>query len=406
MTTDMRVRNFQCNNCGAPLIIPKGSKGKVVCDCCRTECIIEGLVKNAEIQQKENINSGIPLAADTTVLHNKILNILTDSPCVPLDILEQAEIMKEEHLCIPAYLFYCNASGTYNYEAGNVREHKTAIDLGDKVRVEKERYVEWTQMSGSAALSKTLVVSGSKEYADVIKKLYLNCSPNSLVDIEELEYPSDVTTYSYDMPQTAAFNQYIRPEVERCIVEQAKYQQRGKRIRDLVMGGVSIQKDEIVRIFLGVYRITYNYRGKQYVLYISSTGKRGFYRELPLDSQRVQFWKIKQKEYSALRAQSAKINSLQSLIIVGIVMIALGFLLGNSYRLISFILGAALILFPITQRKKHQNKINALKKEIEDFENQVTDALNRFVQKDRPLKGIYSPYEQEQSINAEQYATV
>ena len=49
----MQVRDFHCNNCGAPLSIPKNSKGKVVCPSCKTECIIEGLVKNSEIQAKE-----------------------------------------------------------------------------------------------------------------------------------------------------------------------------------------------------------------------------------------------------------------------------------------------------------------------------------------------------------------
>ena len=59
--------------------------------------------------------------------------------------------------------------GNYTYDAGNIREHKTAIDLGDKVRVEKERYVEWTQMSGSVSSSETLVASGNKQFADVVK---------------------------------------------------------------------------------------------------------------------------------------------------------------------------------------------------------------------------------------------
>lgn len=46
---------------------------------------------------------------------------------MPLDLLERVEIVKEEHLCVPAYLFYCNAMGNYTYDAGNIREHKTAM---------------------------------------------------------------------------------------------------------------------------------------------------------------------------------------------------------------------------------------------------------------------------------------
>lgn len=109
---------------------------------------------------------------------------------------------------------HLNAMGNYTYDAGNIREHKTAIDLGDKVRVEKERYVEWTQMSGSVSSSETLVASGNKQFADVVKKLYMNCSPDSLVDIEELEYPADFNTFDYNIPQASAFNQLVRPEIE------------------------------------------------------------------------------------------------------------------------------------------------------------------------------------------------
>ena len=80
MMSESTVKSFHCNNCGAPLVIPKGSKGKVVCPSCRTECVIEGLVKNAEIQAKENINSGMPLAADVGALHERIIKVLTNSP--------------------------------------------------------------------------------------------------------------------------------------------------------------------------------------------------------------------------------------------------------------------------------------------------------------------------------------
>ena len=113
MMSESTVKSFHCNNCGAPLVIPKGSKGKVVCPSCRTECVIEGLVKNAEIQAKENINSGMPLVADVGALHERIVKTLTNSPCMPLDLLERVEIVKEEHLCVPAYLFYCDAMGNY-----------------------------------------------------------------------------------------------------------------------------------------------------------------------------------------------------------------------------------------------------------------------------------------------------
>lgn len=55
----------------------------------------------------------MPLAADVGALHERIVEFLTNSPCMPLDLLERVEIVKEEHLCVPAYLLYCDAMGNY-----------------------------------------------------------------------------------------------------------------------------------------------------------------------------------------------------------------------------------------------------------------------------------------------------
>ena len=75
--------------------------------------------KNATRHAKEDINSGIPLTASVVKLRNTVLHVLTSEDTAPLDVLDKTEIIKEEHWCIPAFLFYCNATAYYNYEAGN-----------------------------------------------------------------------------------------------------------------------------------------------------------------------------------------------------------------------------------------------------------------------------------------------
>lgn len=326
---------------------------------------------------------------------------------MPLDLLERVEIVKEEHLCVPAYLFYCNAMGNYTYDAGNIREHKTAIDLGDKVRVEKERYVEWTQMSGSVSSSETLVASGNKQFTDVVKKLYMNCSPDSLVDIEELEYPADVNTFDYNMPQASAFNQLVRPEIENRLKQKAYDQLAGKRVRDLTIGSSSVQKDEIVRIFLGIYHIVYVYADKEYSLYISSTGKRSFYTEVPLDPKRVQFLREKTAAIKALK--KPEMNALKIAAIVVLILAALQFV-GNSRSFIVGILcaaGAGAIIYLHNKKSaEYKAAYGALKHELDAFNAQADEAVKHFAQKDRALKGIYSPYEQMDDLSDSQYATV
>jgi len=101
------AKTFCCNSCGTPLKIPKNSKGHVQCPSCRNDCVLDGLVKNAEIAAKENINSGIPLTATPAMLHRQLVSQFYKSPDIPLDIFEKAEIVREEHHCVPAYCFRC-----------------------------------------------------------------------------------------------------------------------------------------------------------------------------------------------------------------------------------------------------------------------------------------------------------
>ena len=376
----MQVRDFRCNNCGAPLSIPRNSKGKVVCPSCKTECIIEGLVKNSEIQAKEDINSGIPLVADPSVLHECLVNILTSSPCMPLDVLEKANVIKEEHLCVPAYLYYCNASASFTYEAGNQREHKTAIDLGDKTRVEKETYTEWTQMSSMTSTSATLIASGNREYSSQIQQLYMQYDSNKLIDVEELDFPFDVETCSYNLPQSAAFNDYVKPYMERMLARKAEESLDGKTYKNLVMGGSNIQKDEIIRIFLGLYHIVYEYNGKQHSVYITGDGKNYIYDDAPIDSQRQQ---LLEEKKSAKNSMPKKTGLFLALMII----CTIAALFTYGITLIGTILFG---VFYFKRKKEYNNAQANCQKEIDEFVAQSDNAKNQFLQNGNRLNGIYA----------------
>lgn len=349
MSTKMQVRDFHCNNCGAPLEIPKNSKGKVVCPSCKTQCIIEGLVKNSEIQAKEDINSGIPLSATFSILHEKVVSILTSSPSMPLDILENAIVIKEEHLCIPAYLYYCNGMASFTYDAGNEREHKTAIDLGDKTRVEKERYIEWTQISSMASATATLIASGNREYSSQIQQLYMHYDPNKLIDVEDLEFPFDVETCSYNLPQSAAFNEYIKPYMDELLKEKAVESLKDKNYQNLSMGGANVQKDEIIRIFLGMYHIVYEYNGKQYSIYIDASGTNCIYDDVPIDTNREKTLNDKIAEKNAVPKKTG-------LLTAGMIICTIAALFTHGITLIGTIVCAVFFF------KKEKNTIQQLLK--------------------------------------------
>lgn len=382
LTTDltMQVRDFHCNNCGAPLSIPKNSKGKVVCPSCKTECIIEGLVKNSEIQAKENINSGIPLVADSLILHSHVVNILTNSPCMPLDVLEKATVLREEHLCVPAYLYYCNASASFTYEAGNQREHKTAIDLGDRTRVEKETYTEWTQMSSMASTSDTLIASGNREYSSQIQKLYMNYDSNRLIDVEELDFPFDVETCSYNLPQSAAFNEYVKPHMEKILAAKAEESLNGKNYKNLVMGGSNIQKDEIIRIFLGLYHIVYEYNGKQYSVFVTGDGENYICDDAPIDSQRQQILNDKESAKSSMPKKTGLFLALM-------IICTIAALFTYGITLIGTILFG---VFYFKRKKEYNNAQANCQKEIDDFVAQSDSVKNQFLSSGNRLNGVYS----------------
>ena len=364
----IKLRDFHCNNCGAPLKIPTNSKGIVVCPDCRTECVIEGLVKNAEIADKENINSGIPLVAEPALLHKYILNAFENEAYIPLDIYDKVNVIAEDGLCVPAYLYYCNGTVSFTYEAGNTREHKNAIDLGDRVRVEKEQYTEWTQMNGMASDAKTVFAPGNKELAPIVLELFSEYTPSDLIDVEDLNFPYDVETYNYNLPQSAAFNEYVRPYMEQVLAAKAEESLRGKTYKNLsTSGGCNIQKDEIIRVFLGIYRVVYEYNGAQYCLYVTGDGRCCTYDPVPVDMDRKNSAELLQSDINNLNKKK------------------------NLYLVLAIVLAITIIGAIYFGRKYKETKELVINKQqnFADFSGQADSVRNQFLQERGKLYGIY-----------------
>jgi hypothetical protein len=365
--------------------------------------VTEGLVKNAEISAKENINSGITLTASPATLHHQLISVLCDSPSIPLDVFDKAEVIREERHCLPAYCFYCTGTASFTYEAGNIRQHKTVKDLGDKVVTEKENYMEWTQMSGSASATATLFVPGNKDFASQIKELYFLQDPKQLVDIEELVFPHDVVTYGYNLPQTASFNENAKSYMDKLLERNAEVSLKGKEFRGLTMGGSSIQKDEVVRVFLGLYRVVYKYDGKEYSLWATGDGKKTLYDGLPSDPQRQKV--LDEKKESMKRALDSipkpKTGLLNFFKVVCIILAALGLLVafggeGLGWGMV-ILFGAGAVLFGMIRSKKRKpyktgraDLESKLQNEIDAFQAQVADTVRQFKSQKKALRGIYA----------------
>jgi large-conductance mechanosensitive channel len=135
--------------------------------------------------------------------------------------------------------------------------------------------------------------------ASQIMRLYSSFDAKNLVDIEQMQFPTDVVTYNYNLPQAAAFTEYILPDIEKMLEKKAKNSVSNQNIRNLSMGGSSVQKD-VVRVFFGLYRVVYMYDGKEYSVWISGDGKRSFHEGLPIDLGRKNALAKKQQQLASV----------------------------------------------------------------------------------------------------------
>ena len=396
-TTNFIAKSFICNGCGTPLKIPKNSRGHVQCPSCKNDCVLEGLVKNAEILAKANINSGIPLEASPEMLHRQLVSILLESPYIPLDLFNIIEVIRQEHYCVPAYCFECEGSASFSYDTGH--ERVNYVDRGDSV--EKRTHIEWTTIKEEAAATETIFTPGEKILSPQIEYLYMKLNAdqlsNQLVDVEELCFPPDVETYDYNLPETAAFNEYVKPKIETLLKEDAERTFYSKnRVRNFSMGRSRIHK-EMKRIFLGLYRTVYNYGGKEYAMWATGDGENIWYDELPCDAQRKKMLDQKTSALSAAKALKKKGVGWLVFGLVACIIIALCLVDISSEWTVIFSLGALLfaILIPI-QRKKakiHNEQVaNANKNaqgDLEAFEAPLAAIKEQFKSQQKALRGIY-----------------
>jgi len=314
------AKTFMCGGCGNPLQIPKNSRGHVKCPDCGNDCVLEGLIQNAEIAQKENINCGIPLSASPQILHSTLVWYLSKTHSyMPLDLFDKVEVVREEHYCIPGYIFECEADEQYSCQIGI--EKQQAYGVGD---TEKIRYhTEWNPYNSRVSLTESVFVSGNKEFTEQVNALVRNQSKkrhSELMDIEELEIPAfDVKTYSFNLPETAAFNEHVKPYIEELLKEKAQKSLGSQTYRNLSMDGSKISKT-MKRAFFNMYRLVYKFDDTEYYLWCSSDGNYYLPCEMPADEGRLN----KHQELQAILA-AVPTNEAPFLIVATVILALLAF---------------------------------------------------------------------------------
>jgi len=391
------VRDFRCNGCGTPLKIPANSRAPVRCPSCKTECVIEGLIKNAEMAAKDNINSGIPLTATPAMLHKIIVNALSSSGDAPIDVFQNVEVVREERYCVPAYLFYCNGTAPFNYEAAKWTTHKTAIDLGDRTRVEKEQIKDYHPMSSSSSDTATLFTSANREFTALLNYMYFQLDSNKLVDYEYLAFPADVVTSDSNLPEQASFNEHVKPFMEKKLEQKAHESLSGTDYRSLKMGGSNVTKESVQRVFLGVYRIVYTYNGEEYFLWVSGDGTKVKLDAVPVDMNRKNILAGKtqamESEVASVpvpKTTNFTIGLVGSIVLGVIIMAAANFVVGLLIGL------AGVITFSVLRSKgmrPYHDKCNEIRGRhqvgIDAFNGEVARSVQHFKSQQQALRGIY-----------------
>lgn len=405
VASTIMVRDFRCNGCGAPLKIPPNSSASVKCPSCKTECVVERLIKNAEMAAKENIASGVPLTATPAMLHHKLVSLISESPNIPADIFEKGEVIREEHHCVPAFYFYCNGSASYTYEAGtekvrdgNSRVTSNWLDNGTTTTTERIRYIEWSPMSGTTNASGEVVASGNKEFGKVVGELYMFLDNSKLYDFSELEFPSDVITHEFNTPQTAAFNDYAKTYFENLLEANAEKALSSKCTKNLEMGGSRIDKDEVIRIFLGIYCIVFLYEGKEYAICVSGDASKAISGGMPEDRrQKETVENNEQKMEKEIAAVPVPKGWKYTLGGVGLGL--LGFLIFASANLVIALIvfiglfGGPAVIFKGSAMNKYKEKCEAIRKkhqkEINNMDSQWSTITQQFRNQMKPMRGIY-----------------
>jgi len=412
------ARSFLCSGCGESLKIPKNARGVVKCPSCKTECILDGIIKNAEIAAKENINSGIPLTATSAILHKQLIECFLNQPYFPLDIFENAEVIREERYCVPAYCFDCNGEASYSYEEGEYDESKN-YSTEDFLKGFK-----WYTKSGSERVSAALFSSGNKKMTSYINELYQKTDLKKLIDFEYLEFPQNVETLDYDLPQLVAYNEHIKQIVEEMLIikgqeslkhkKELKYngelwerifilrniqQNNAIYIKNFMMGDSKIKK-EIIRVFLGLYRVVYKYRDQEFSIWFSGDGQKSYFDEIPVDQKLKET--LREKYYlqdHVKRSDPPKILTIGFwvLIIISIFsLIATIFGGGKTFGVPLIICAIGCMLcrtmeeeYKKKHEKKHEKGEAKFQNEIDDILSQVKNVAQKFIEKEQALRGIY-----------------
>jgi ribosomal protein S27E len=357
------VIDFRCSGCNAPLTIPQNPNEKAKCTFCGVESLLKTPHGNAA-------QSGIPLKLTAPEIHERLVRLFMACDTIPIDLFEQAEVIREERYYVPAYCFYCNSMASFTYEVGITRNETYTTGKGSNKQIHTRVVTDWNPNSSMASASPTVFASANRKMSRKIQNLYLTYDPKKLVDIKDFSYPNGVQTLDNDYPEAASFSEKVTPYVNDLLRQQANGIVAKLNHRNLVMNGGNIQK-ESAQVLLGLYRIVYTYGGREYSVWTDGFGANPFHDGIPQDLNRKQELISMEKQHAEMCHQHSKADTLM-------------------WFLAIITLGIYLIASPALQKKRERAEQKRLSlQKIQDFKDVLTKIKTQFTESKSTLKGIY-----------------
>jgi len=304
-TESTRTVELKCNSCGASLDVPQSISGVVVCPYCNTKCVIERTVTDKSASQNSSTEEALclPFSSSATKLHRLLIDFFVKNKHIPNDIFECAEVIREEHCFVPVYIFNCNGSEAFTYDIKNIRTYKTAVKDGDDVHMQNVDYEEWDNgNSSTASVRASVIATGCYSFERVVPSLYERINTSHLCKVSDAVLPADTRKLYDATPMPTVFERYVVPAVENELKSKAYDILSGQSFRNLRMCGANIQKD-ITKLYLGIYKIIYKYKEKEYEFFVSHDGLRVYTENAPYSDALDDL--IKKKKEQCTREKSS-----------------------------------------------------------------------------------------------------
>ena len=392
MAEEVSAVSLSCSNCSAPLMVPRNA-GKVFCQYCGAENIVQGVDRNAEVKKKLDINSGFPFELNNATLHSLLITAIENDDYAPLDIFQELNVLGVEKAVVPAYYLYCNGTLNYNYELGMQRERQRVEKRGDSLYTVTETYTEWLPQTSVASHVQGFFSPANQEMADLVMRLYSDANANDLIDIEGLDYGAECNFYDNNIPVTVSFGSYVKPAMDDILVDRAVASLQGRQFRNVTPNGSTVLKDQEVRVLLPIYIIKFEYQDKLYKIYLNKNSSQCYIPELPIDQSRFDAIKAKEAERDAIKAGT---GLLTAGFVISIVVTAISFFctLGGLYGFIALIiLGiGGIVVTSIFKSKKNKiaaEKRAAVQAQIDAMKQQFYNIVAQFRAAKVPFRGVF-----------------